>query len=417
MKKKALVSLIIPTRERAHLLRESLKTATQIKDDRIEIVVSDNASCDRTEAEVRSNSDSRIRYVNTGKRISMRQNFEYALTHSRGEYVIFIGDDDGFLPRQFPHLRAALDTFDHPVIAWNPVRYIWPHPQVLHKSHSIRIRSQSLYGRTRVESTDTWRRDLLAGRNPYPDALPSIYHGCVARSLLESWHSRFGFYFGASAPDLFSSYCIALEQPSYVRLNHAITVNGQSAMSTGAAQASHKRNQTSQTPATVFLTETAPDPVRDAVVHSCPSLPMTLFSAFESVRVALNLPTSRADFLGWYGYVLSQGDGREAATFQALVETLTVHANRFASAPQLKQALARGSFVPRKRRSPLHSLLRSLTTIRTSGRCQDTDTVFTAALAIDHVLGDFAAANHRSTAGRTAAWLQAKMRSLRSITA
>ena len=92
------ISIIIPTRERAEFLRYSVRTALEIQDKNFEIIVCNNASRDNTEAVVKSLSDPRVHYVYTGSRISMRENFNFALKHSTGEYVIFLGDDDGIVP-------------------------------------------------------------------------------------------------------------------------------------------------------------------------------------------------------------------------------------------------------------------------------------------------------------------------------
>lgn len=64
-----LISIIIPTCERARYLRHSLAAALAIDDDAIEIVVSDNASTDGTRDLVAGISDPRLKYVNTGGRV------------------------------------------------------------------------------------------------------------------------------------------------------------------------------------------------------------------------------------------------------------------------------------------------------------------------------------------------------------
>src|SRR6056297_1629920 len=103
-----LISIVIPTRDRAQYLRHSLATSTAIPDPNIEIVVSDNASVDETRKVVSEAQDPRVRYVNTGARVSMRQNFEFAFHQSKGDYLIYFGDDDGILPGQFSFLRSIL---------------------------------------------------------------------------------------------------------------------------------------------------------------------------------------------------------------------------------------------------------------------------------------------------------------------
>ena len=92
------LSIVIPTRERLEYLQESIKTVLAIKDDDIEIIVSDNASEDSTAKILSEIDDIRFKYTNTGKRVSMRANFENGLNVSTGDYIMFFVDDDGVLP-------------------------------------------------------------------------------------------------------------------------------------------------------------------------------------------------------------------------------------------------------------------------------------------------------------------------------
>ena len=82
-----------------------------IPDPDIEIVVSDNASLDHTPDVIANFHDRQLVSVNTGRRVSMRQNFDFAIGKSTGDYVIMIGDDDAMLPGQFESLRWALEKY------------------------------------------------------------------------------------------------------------------------------------------------------------------------------------------------------------------------------------------------------------------------------------------------------------------
>ena len=82
------ISLIIPTRERADTLKHTLQSALNQSSTDYEIVVCDNNSQDDTKQVVKGFADSRIIYLNTGKRLSMVDNWNYALTYARGDYVI-----------------------------------------------------------------------------------------------------------------------------------------------------------------------------------------------------------------------------------------------------------------------------------------------------------------------------------------
>ena len=82
-------TVVIPTRERCDTLEHSLRTCVTQDYDNLEILISDNFSQDRTREVVESFNDKRIRYINTGKRLSMTDNFEFALSHVKPEgYII-----------------------------------------------------------------------------------------------------------------------------------------------------------------------------------------------------------------------------------------------------------------------------------------------------------------------------------------
>ncbi|RYZ29021.1 MAG: glycosyltransferase, partial [Sphingobacteriales bacterium] len=76
-------TVVVPTRERADTLLHTLRTCVTQNYDNLTILVSDNCSQDTTEEVVRSFNDPRIQYVNTGKRLSMSHNWEFALSQVR----------------------------------------------------------------------------------------------------------------------------------------------------------------------------------------------------------------------------------------------------------------------------------------------------------------------------------------------
>ena len=91
-------TIIIPTRERADVLVHSLHTVVAQDYEDLTIIVSDNFSQDNTKQVVDSFHDPRIKYINTGRRVSMSHNWEFALSHVKDGWVSIIGDDDGLMP-------------------------------------------------------------------------------------------------------------------------------------------------------------------------------------------------------------------------------------------------------------------------------------------------------------------------------
>src|SRR4051812_31364688 len=103
-----LITIVIPTRERADTLRHTLSTVLSQKSDNFEILVSDNFSSDDTAGIVASMADPRLRYINTGKRMSMVGNWEFAFHQAHGRYLIYLGDDDGMMPGAIQRLETLI---------------------------------------------------------------------------------------------------------------------------------------------------------------------------------------------------------------------------------------------------------------------------------------------------------------------
>jgi glycosyltransferase involved in cell wall biosynthesis len=90
-----LVTLGMPTYNRAaSSFLQALDSALAQTYANLEIVISDNASTDGTEALVRSRPDPRVRYFRQERNIPAVDNFNYCLEQARGKYFLLLFDDD-----------------------------------------------------------------------------------------------------------------------------------------------------------------------------------------------------------------------------------------------------------------------------------------------------------------------------------
>lgn len=92
----SLVSICVPTRNRAASLRESLKSICAQDYSPIEILISDNCSQDDTKQVCRElmRLDPRIRYVRHERNIGLHGNHNFCMAESRGEFVCIFHDHD-----------------------------------------------------------------------------------------------------------------------------------------------------------------------------------------------------------------------------------------------------------------------------------------------------------------------------------
>jgi len=93
-----LVTIAIPTFNRASWLKDCVLSALSQTYQHFEILVSDNASTDETQQVLREFSDRRLRIVRQQTNIGLLPNWNACLAGARGDYVIFLSDDDRIAP-------------------------------------------------------------------------------------------------------------------------------------------------------------------------------------------------------------------------------------------------------------------------------------------------------------------------------
>ncbi len=224
-----LLSLVVPTRERAQTLAFTLATALDQHSLDYEVVVSDNASTDDTRAVVDRLDDERIRYFNTDQRLSMCGNYEFALERARGVYVIFIGDDDAVIPGALDHLLSLLRAASQPTIHTWPLHiYDWPvDGKPARVAYLAPVRAQ-----TELDLKAKARFVISMGSWKYYE-LPSPYHSAIPRQILTAIRERTGRVFHSTQPDVFTAMAIPAFADRAVNIGQTITLNGRSAQSNG----------------------------------------------------------------------------------------------------------------------------------------------------------------------------------------
>ncbi len=278
-----LISIVIPTRDRAEVLQHSLATCARIRDRELEIVVSDNASVDDTPDVVAKFKDSRVRYVRTPQRCSMRQNFEFGVSHARGEYIFMLGDDDAPIPNQFQYLRTLLERYKPDTLTGSFIRYIWPSPIASENKGRIKLKFNSLYGSSTIVSGEQVRKDLERNGAATGHHAPGIYRGVASRRVVERLKAKTGQVFMATWPDIYFTFAAPAVIEKHLIVPHPFIVSGSSSRSNGASFNRSRRNEGDGKENKIFLAEANADQVVDMIpVHS--SLQIGVLSHLESAN-------------------------------------------------------------------------------------------------------------------------------------
>jgi glycosyltransferase involved in cell wall biosynthesis len=225
------ITVAVPTIEgRARYLASCLQTCVA-QDADFEILVSDNPGGEARDV-VASFNDSRIRYVRPPRYLPMAAHFEFVLGQVSGDYLTYIGDDDGLMPGCIERVLGIRSEVGDKVIHHALANYYWPD----HLEPALRNQVVFLdpvgKGQRAVQSED-FLRGVASASARYIEG-PMVYHNFVPLSVIRR-ASRSGRFFQRAAPDVYSAVAIAMNEPQYCSTDELLTIGGQGAKANGAA--------------------------------------------------------------------------------------------------------------------------------------------------------------------------------------
>jgi hypothetical protein len=245
-KQAPLLSIIIPTRNRAEYAVSAINSILNIDSDLFELVVQDNSDGDELENYLLSCfADCRLKYKHTKSRLDVISNFNIALESASGEYFTFLGDDDGVNPEI---LDAVLWAKLHDVDALTPslvANYLWPDLRQKYYggkfSGNLNIRPFT----GAITFLDVEQGMLECVRKACQNlvdfvGLPKVYYGIVKRECMENVREKTGTYFPGVSPDMSGAMAVANYVKRMCSIDYPLFVPGSSAKSTAGISAQKK---------------------------------------------------------------------------------------------------------------------------------------------------------------------------------
>lgn len=131
MSKAPLISIVIPTFNRAEDLRRCLHSTLALDCSETEIVVSDNCSPDHTPEVLNDFRDPRVRAFRQKENLGPELNMAFVFEQARGEWVITLTDDDMLMPNAAAILYGTLKHVPDLGFLLSPLRQLDPSGHVL----------------------------------------------------------------------------------------------------------------------------------------------------------------------------------------------------------------------------------------------------------------------------------------------
>jgi hypothetical protein len=238
------ISVLIPTRDRLTLLRSAVDSVLRLDDEDCELVISDNASSENVAEYVESLSDPRVVYARTTRPLAVTENWNNALEHSSGDYVIMLGDDDALLSTYFSRTRKLIAEFDRPQVVYHNA-LVYAYPGVVPDEPDGYLRSEGYADflrdvrhpfRLERERAASMAHAAMGFRVRYGFNMQFV---TVERGLLQEL-SRNGPFYRSPFPDYYAMNHLFLRARSIVVDPHPMVVIGVSPRSYGFFHNNHQ---------------------------------------------------------------------------------------------------------------------------------------------------------------------------------
>lgn len=121
-----LVSIGVPTYNRANLLDRALDRLLNQTYANLQIIVADNASIDETPnvARKHAQNDDRVRYVRHGENLGPADNYAFVLDKAEGDYFMWHADDDYLEPAFVEETVHRLEKDSETVLCFSDYRFV-----------------------------------------------------------------------------------------------------------------------------------------------------------------------------------------------------------------------------------------------------------------------------------------------------
>lgn len=238
---KPLLSVVVPTKDRYKYLKHLIKLVQSFNSDEWEIVVQDNTDDNTEIVEFLKELDySGCKYFHEKGQLPMTTNSDKAILHSNGEFVCFLGDDDGICPNAIEYCYYMKDK-GYEAMRSNVIDYLWPDAVSRYESIGGRCRLNKVTKEKSVLSSEDALMDVV--RRGFIDRgnLPSVYHGVVSRQALDRIYDKCGTYFPGQSPDISNGIATSLVVSSYLYVDDIITISGQSKFHGGVTKGMSKQ--------------------------------------------------------------------------------------------------------------------------------------------------------------------------------
>lgn len=231
-----LLSVVVPTKNRYKYLKYLIQLVDSFHSDEIELVVQDNSD-DNQEIldflEIDKQKYPSVAYFYSDEYLSMSGNSDKAVLNSQGEYVCFIGDDDGIC-RDIIDCVHWMKANNIDALRSQKTGFVWGDStsNKLNNSSACLIYDMPSCSYKELSAIDELKKILKRGFQTI-DNIPVLYNGIVKRTILNNIYTIGNTFFPGGSPDISNGVALSFYVERFVLVNFPVVISGSSKMTGG----------------------------------------------------------------------------------------------------------------------------------------------------------------------------------------
>ena len=231
-----IISIVVPTKNRYKYLKYLIELINSFNSDNIELVIQDNSENNTEIIDFLNNLNSNVvKYFYSNDKLSMSANADLAIQHSTGEYVCFIGDDDGVC-RNVIDCVKWMKTKNIDALRCKRTEYIWGDNNInnmhINYSSACLIYDKPELSYKFLNPINELNKILKKGFQTI-DYIPVVYHGIVKRDVLDKVYEIGNTFFPGGSPDISNGVALSFFTKKIIYVDFPVIISGTSKMTGG----------------------------------------------------------------------------------------------------------------------------------------------------------------------------------------
>lgn len=230
-----LLSIVVPTKNRYHYLKYLISLISRFESRDFELIIQDNSS-DNTEFINYLNNFHYdfIKYHYESTSLTSIENFDRAILNSKGEYVCFIGDDDGIM-RYIIDCVKWMKKNNIDALRSSYTHYFYDKIELGGKSTNQKIVYKIPKFSYKYYNPIEELKKLLKNGCEL-DYIPVLYNGIVKREILYRIYERLGTFFPGASADISNGVALCFYINRYVKVEFPVIIGGSSIYTGGGVR-------------------------------------------------------------------------------------------------------------------------------------------------------------------------------------